>query len=75
MESAVLFCVFLLVQDKSGKTKENLNSTEEVEMHSGLAERRLQVAMVFVGTGLVLAAVTAGVLLRGLFFAGKCICC
>lgn len=40
-------------------------------MHSGLAERRLQVAMVFVGTGLVLAAVTAGVLLRGLFFAGE----
>lgn len=71
MESAVLFCVFLLVQDKSGKTKENLNSTEEVEMHSGMAERRLVAAMVFVGAGLVLAAVTAGVLLRGLFFAGE----
>ncbi|WP_342437242.1 O-antigen ligase family protein [Paenibacillus sp. FSL L8-0436] len=40
-------------------------------MHSGMAERRLVAAMVFVGTGLVLAAVTAGVLLRGLFFAGE----
>ncbi|MEK4060796.1 MULTISPECIES: O-antigen ligase family protein [Paenibacillus] len=40
-------------------------------MHSGMAERRLVAAMVFVGAGLVLAAVTAGVLLRGLFFAGE----